>query len=48
LFDHPRAQPMHLLINGLFNLSQGRLRVCRSPLCHGGKDVLALFFPTLL
>ena len=48
LFDHPRAQPIDLLIDGLFNLGQRRFRVGCSPLRHGGKDVLALFFPTLL
>jgi hypothetical protein len=39
---------MHLLIDGLFNLGQGRFRVRRSPLRDGGKDVRSLFFPTLL
>jgi len=48
LFDHPCAQPMQLLIDRLFNLGERRFRVRCSPLCHGGKDVLALFFPTLL
>jgi hypothetical protein len=48
LFDHPRAQPIHLLIDRLFNLGQRRFRVRCSPLRHGGKDVLSLLFPTLL
>ncbi len=48
LFDHPRSQTIHLLIDRLFNLGQGRVRVRRSPLCHGGKDFLSLYFPTLL
>jgi hypothetical protein len=48
LFDHARSQPIHLLIDGLFNLGQRRFRVCRSPLCHGGEDFLSLFFPTRL
>jgi hypothetical protein len=48
LFDHPRAQPIQLLIDGLFNLGQRRFGMRGSPLCHGGKDVLALFFPPLL
>jgi hypothetical protein len=48
LFDHPRAQTIHLLIDGLFNLGQGRFWVRCSPLRHGGKDFLALCFPTLL
>jgi hypothetical protein len=29
LFDHPRPQPMHLLIDGVFNLGQRRVWVCR-------------------
>jgi hypothetical protein len=48
LFDHSRSQPIDLLIDCLFNLGQGRFRVCRSPLRHGGKDLLSLFFPTLV
>jgi hypothetical protein len=48
LLDHPRTQPIHVLIDGLFNLGQRRFRVRRSPLGDGGKDVLALVFPTLL
>jgi len=48
LLDHPRAQAIHLLIDGLFNLGQRRVRVRRSPLRHGGKDVRSLFFPTRL
>jgi hypothetical protein len=48
LLDHPCSQPMHLLIDGLFNLGQRRLRVRCSPVCHGGKDFLSLFFPTRL
>jgi hypothetical protein len=48
LFDHPRSQTIHLLIDSVFNLGQGRFRVCHSPLGHGGKDFLSLFFPTLL
>jgi hypothetical protein len=48
LFDHPRSHPIHLLIDGLFNLGQGRFRMGHSPVCHGGKDFLSLFLPTLL
>jgi len=48
LFDHPRAQTIHLLIDRVLNLGQGRVRVRRSPLRHGGKDVLSLCFPTFL
>jgi len=48
LFDHPRSQPIHLLIDGVFNLGQGRFRMGRSPLRHGSKDVLSLCVPTRL
>jgi hypothetical protein len=48
LFDHPGSQSIHLLIDGVFNLGQRRLRMGRSPLRHGGKDFLTLCFPTLL
>jgi hypothetical protein len=48
LFDHPRSQAIHLLIDSLFNLGQRRLRMGRSPLCDGGKDIRSLFFPTRL
>jgi hypothetical protein len=48
LFDHPGSQSIDLLIDGVFNLGQRRLRMGRSPLRHGGKDFLSLFFPTLL
>src|SRR6266702_6392250 len=46
LFDHPRSQTMHLLIDRVFNLGQRRVRMGLSPLCHGGKDVLSLCVPT--
>jgi hypothetical protein len=39
---------MDLLIDGLFNLGQRRLRMGRSPLRDGGKDFLSLFVPTRL
>jgi hypothetical protein len=48
LFDHPRSQTIHLLIDRLFNLGQRRLRVRRSPLRHSGKNFLSLCFPTRL
>jgi hypothetical protein len=48
LFDHPGEESIHLFIYGVFNLGQCRLRVRRSPLCHGGKDFRSLFLPTLL
>jgi hypothetical protein len=48
LFDHLGSQTIHLLIDCIFNLGQGRLRVRRSPLRHGGKDFLSLFVPTRL
>jgi hypothetical protein len=48
LLDHAGAQAIHVLIDRLFNLGQRRFGVCRSPLGHGGEDVLALFFPPLL
>jgi hypothetical protein len=48
LLDHSGSQTIHLLIDCLFNLGERRLRVRRSPLCHGGKDFLSLLFPTLL
>jgi hypothetical protein len=48
LFDHLGSQPMHLLIDCIFNLGQGRLRMGCSPLRHGGKDFLSLCFPTFL
>ena len=48
LLDHSGAQPIHVLIDGLFNLGQGRFGVCCSPLSDGGKHVLALFFPSFL
>jgi hypothetical protein len=48
LLDHPRSQPVDLLIDGLFNLGQRRFRVCCSPLRHGSKNVLAFFFPPVL
>jgi len=48
LFDHPRSQAIHLLIDSVFNLGQGRSGVRCSPLRHGGKDVLSLCVPTRL
>jgi hypothetical protein len=48
LFDHPRSQTIHLLIDCVFNLGQRRFRVRRSPLCHGGKDFFSLCVPTRL
>jgi hypothetical protein len=48
LFDHPRSQTIHLLIDGLLNLGERRFRVCHSPVGHGGKALGSLFFPTRL
>jgi hypothetical protein len=48
LGDHPRPQQVQLLIDGLFDLGQGRFRVRCSPLRHGGKDILAFYFLLLL
>jgi hypothetical protein len=48
LFDHPRSQTIHLLIDRVFNLGERRVRMRRSPLRDGGKGFLSLFFPTLL
>lgn len=41
------AQTIHLLIDGLFNLGQRRLRMRFSPLRHGGHGLLSLSFPVL-
>jgi hypothetical protein len=48
LFDHPRSQTIHLLIDRVFNLGERRSRMGRSPLRDGGKGFLSLVFPTLL
>jgi hypothetical protein len=42
------SQTIHLVIDCLFNLGQGRLRMGCSPLRHSGKDFLSLCFPTFL
>jgi hypothetical protein len=48
LLDQSRSQSVHLLIDRLFNFSERRFGVCCSPLRHGGKHLLTLFFPPLL
>jgi hypothetical protein len=48
LFDHPRSQLIHLLIDSVFNLGERRLWMGRSPLRNRGKGFLSLGFPTLL
>jgi len=48
LFDHPRSQTIHLLIDRVFNLGERRVWMGRSPLRHRGKGFLSLCFPTLL
>jgi hypothetical protein len=48
LFDHPRPQSIHLLIDSLLNFGERCFGVRRSPMRHGGKDFHSLFFPTRL
>jgi hypothetical protein len=48
LLDQPCSEPIHLFIDGLFNLRQGRFWMRCSPLRHGGERFLCWLLPLLV